>query len=184
MRFRKVLCGVTAALTVLSSTVVVAQAEEAAELKLVTAPVSSLNGAKEIGSMSGGYFSSDIKSYFKIGSEDVAKWRETGELNFSVVECEPDLADLDLWSGDLDGGYLQRVKRDANGNVTERRVVRIDKSANKISTVYTMPADSWGYTNPDGYSVSFVRSDKSVTLNVYDPSGKITSSTLTYTGED
>ena len=185
MRFTKVLCGVTAALTVLSSTAVVAQAQALAEeMKLLTVPVSNLNGAKNIGYMSSGYFSSDINSYLKISSGDVANWRETGELSFSVVECEPGLADLDLWSGDLDGGYLQRVKRDANGNVTERRVVHLDKAANKISTVYTMPADSWGYTNPDGYSVSFVESDKSVTLNVYDPSGKITSSTLTYTGED
>ncbi len=181
MRFGKVLCGVTAALTVLSSTAIASQAEEAAELKLLTAPLSDLglNGANFIRD---GYYVGNGK-FYRIGNEELAKWRESGKIAYSTLSSDLDITDLSWWTGDFDSGYSQFVKKDSDGNITERYVVSVDKAIGKVSTAYTLPAD-WAYTNSDGYTISDEQNGKNISIIVYDPTGKKSSVTTTLLSED
>ena len=129
----------------------------------------------------GGYFH-DNDGFFKLGEEELAKWRETGNYSVTKIECDVDLTDFSGLCGDFEGEYLQFGKKDADGNITERKVVHLDKENNKIELAYTLGAD-WCYTLSDGYTMSFDQSDPELRINVYDPSGKKTTTSLTYTGD-
>lgn len=180
MRFRKVLCGVTAALMVLSSTAIAAQADQA-QLKLQTGNINNINWNDSFKFYFGeGYFS-DGSNFYKIGEKEISEWQNTGNFTYSNIEAAPNITGLNWWSGSFDGEgeYVQLCKRDAENNVLERYVVHLDKVSGKITTVYN-PDVKWCYTRPDGYTVSYTNGDpNTLTLTVYDPTGKKTESTLT-----
>lgn len=171
MKLTKTLCGVTAALTVLSSMAVTAQAEET-QLKLLTAnfnDVVAKNGIKY--SLGGGYYSDDDK-IFGIGEKELAEWRETGKIAYRTIESDLDISDLTYWSGDFENGYVQFCKRDSEGKVTDRYVTLLDKNIGKISTQYTF-GSTWRYTRSDGYTFGAgSMNSTSVVAVVTDPSGK------------
>lgn len=175
MRFGKALCGITAALTLLSSAAITAQAEET-ELKLLTAKFSEANGANGIFTYGGGYLApngegDDKSKFFHIGEKELAEWRETGKFTFTNLESDFDPNGYSMWSGSFDeGGYYQFCKQDSAGNVTERQVVHLDKSTGKISKAYTLPTD-WCYTRNDGYTFGNKLSDKTLEIAVYDAKG-------------
>lgn len=179
MKFRKALCGITAALTLFSSVAITAQAEQTEQLKLLTADISEANGAHDLSTYGGGYLApagdeDDQSKIFHIGEKELAEWRETGKFTFTNIDSDFDPNGYLGWSGSFDEGeYFQYYKEDEDGNVTERQVVHLDKSAGKISKAYTLPTD-WCYTNRDGYTFSTKRSelsDETVEVTVYDTEG-------------
>lgn len=181
MRFKKVLCGVTAALMALSTTAIVAQAEETEQVNILKASKSELNTADMV-FMRDGYFFSDGKIYH-IGENELAQWRETGKITASVLESDFDLSGLTWWTGGFDGDYAQFVKQDGDGNITERYAVSVDKAAGRVSLAYTLPAD-WCYTNSDGYTLTSIVNGKDISLIVYDPTGNASSRSITLLSED
>lgn len=179
MRFRKILCGVTAALTVLSSTAITAQAEETAQFKLMTAGFSEISDGNSYSFLGNGYLT-DGKRFLRIGEEQISEWSKTGKISAALVESDLDISGLSWWTGDFEGGYVQLIREDSDGNVTERYVVHLNKDSGKIETAYKLGAD-WCYTTPDGYTVLSPTSDVgsgTVTFTVMKPDGTSFTSTL------
>lgn len=180
MRFTKALCGITAALTVLSSTAIAAQADQA-QFKLQTGNIGNINWNDSFKFYFGDGYFSDGSKFYRIGEKEISEWQNTGNFTYSNIEAAPDITGLNWWSGSFDGEgeYVQLCKRDAENNVLKRYVVHLDKASGKITTVYN-PDVKWCYTRPDGYTVSYTNVDSNtLTLTVYDPTGKKTESTLT-----
>ncbi len=178
MRFRKALCGITAALTVFSSIAVVAQAEEA-ELKLLTAEFSEISDSESFSFFGDGYFT-DRRKFYKIGEEQIAEWNKTGKISVAEVETDFDASGYKWWTGNFEGEYVQLFKDDAAGNVTERRVVSVDKVNNKVKAEYD-PGTGSCYTTNDGYTVLDPTSDVAngtVSFTVMRPDGSSFTSTL------
>ncbi|MBD5111638.1 MAG: WG repeat-containing protein [Ruminococcaceae bacterium] len=128
----------------------------------------------------GGGYGSNSDGFFKLGEEEFAKWRETGKLEVTSVESEVDITDLEWWNGSFEGEYLQLAKKDADGNITERKVVHLDKENNKIELAYTLGAD-WCYTTPDGYTVLEPTSDVengTITVTAMKPDGTTFTNTI------
>lgn len=160
------------AAALMTGTAVTANGEES-QTKLLVCEDSLGN----TGNLDGGYFRNS-DGFFKLGEEELAKWRETGKFTTTSVECNVDLTDFLGWTGSFEGKYLQYAKKDADGNITERKVVHLDKENNKIELAYTLGVD-WCYTRPDGYTV-FTKYDDSgiLTYGVYDPNGTKTENTI------
>lgn len=177
-KFRKITAAVLAA-ALMAGTAVTANAEQS-QAKLLTANPFNLNDS---GYGGGGYFNTN-DGFFKIGEEELEKWRETGKLEPVKIECDIDVSGLSNWSGSFvdEGSYAQFVKRDSDGNVTERYILHLDKANGKIETAYTLGAD-WCVTRPDGYTFGLTESGSNLQVIVYDPFGKKTEKTLTYTGD-
>lgn len=173
MNFKKISAAVlTAAL--MAGTALTVNAEET-HLNLLTARDFSTANMSSLG---GGYFLNS-NGIFKLGEEELANWRKTDEFKPTSIESNLNLDGLSFWSGDFTVGYVQLVKKDAEGNITERYVVHLDKENNKIKTAYTLDAD-WSYTTPDGYSMSctFIESESKVWISVFDPFGNETTTAL------
>lgn len=177
-KFRKITAAALAA-ALMAGTAVMVNAEQS-QAKLLTANPFNLNDSGYGGD---GYFNTN-DGFFKIGEEELEKWRETGKLEPVKIECDIDVAGLSNWSGSFvdEGSYAQFVKRDYDGNVTERYILHLDKANDKIETAYTLGAD-WCITRPDGYTFGLTKSGSSLQVIVYNPSGKKTENTLTYTGD-
>lgn len=174
-KFRKISAAALAA-ALMAGTALTANAEQS-QVKLLTANPFDLNDS---GYGGGGYFNTN-DGFFKIGEEELEKWRETGKLDPVKIECDIDAAGLSGWSGSFDeGSYAQFVKRDSDGNVTERYILHLDKVKNKIEAAYTLGAD-WCYTRPDGYTFIYSISEDRTTMTyaVYSPDGKKVENTLT-----
>ena len=169
MNFKKISAAALAT-ALMSGTALTVNAEES-HLNLLTARDFSTANMSSLG---GGYFlNSD--GIFKLGEEELANWRKTGGFKPTSVESDLNLDGLSFWSGDFTVGYVQLVKEDTEGNITERCVVYLDKENNKIKTAYTFDAD-WSYTTPDGYSMSctFSESESKLWISVFDPFGNET----------
>ncbi len=179
MRFGKALCGITAALTMLSSVAITAQAEETEQLKLLTVKLSDVIEEKDFQyALGGGYFT-DSSKFYRIGESELAEWQETGKFALTNIESDFDPSGMEWYSGDFEGEYIQFYKENDDGNVTERQVVHLDKSAGKISKAYTL-GSGWCYTTNDGYTVLAAASDVgngTVSVTVMKPDG--TSFTIT-----
>jgi len=179
MRFGKALCGMTAALTLLSSVAITAQAEET-ELKLLTVKLSDVLEEKNFKyGLGDGYFT-DSRKFYRIGESEIAEWRETGEFKLTNIESDLNLNGLTWWNGSFTSEYVQFAKQDANGNVTERTVVSIDKVNEKVKTAYTLGSD-WCYTTNDGYTVFAPTSDVGsgiVSVTIMKPDGTSFTTTL------
>lgn len=172
MKFRKVLCGSLAALMALSTTAIVAQAEETAQFKLMTADLSKISDGNSYNFFGDGYLT-DGKKFLRIGEEQIAEWSRTGKISAASVESDLDISGLSWWTGDFEGGYVQLVREDLNEKVTERYVVHLNKDSGKIETAYKLGAD-WCYTTSDGYTVLSPKSDVSggtVSFTVMKPDG-------------
>lgn len=180
MRLTKTICGITAALTVLSSTAIAAQAEQS-QLKLQTGNIGNINWNDSFKFYFGDGCFSDGSNFYRIGEKEISEWQNSGNFTYSNIEADLDITGLNWWSGSFDGEgeYVQLYKRDAENNVLERYVVHLDKASGKITNMYN-PDVKWCYTRPDGYTVSYTNvNSNTLTLTVYDPTGKKTESTLT-----
>lgn len=178
MKFKKVLCGVTAALTVLSSTMIAVQAESA-ELSLLTARFAEVSDEESFNFFGNGYFS-DGKKIMRLGEEEIAEWSRTGKISVSSVETDFDVSGLSWWTGDFEGGYVQFVKEDNNENITQRYVVHLDEKSGKIETAYTLGSE-WAYTMPDGYTILEPKGDVgsgTVSITVMKPDGTSFTNTI------
>lgn len=176
MKFKKVLCGVTAALTVLSATAIPVQA---AELKLLTAKFSEVSNGGYFDFFGNGYFSDGTK-ILRLGEKEIAEWNKTGKIAVSSVTTDFDVSGLDWWTGDFEGGYVQFVKEDDSENITERYIVHLDENSGKIETVYTLGSE-WAYTMSDGYTVLEPKGDVNsgtVSVTVIKPDGTRLTSTI------
>lgn len=175
-KFRKISAAALAA-ALMAGTAVTANAEQS-QAKLLTANPFNLNDS---GYGGGGYFNTN-DGFFKIGEEELEKWRETGKLEPVKIECDIDVSGLSNWSGSFvdEGSYAQFVKRDSDGNVTERYILHLDKANGKIETAYTLGAD-WCYTTNDGYTVLEPTSDVengTFTVTVMKPDGTTFTNTI------
>lgn len=183
LRFKKVLCGSLAALMAMSTTAIVAQAEETEQVKLKTVSVSEICGEDGFTYYLGGNCFTDSKgNIYMLDDKALDDWKKTGKAKFTKLSCDTDISGMVNWSGNLDDGYFQFAKLDADSNVTERKVVHLDKASGAVKQAYTLPTE-WSFTNPDGYTISFVdTSPKTVDVMVYDPTGKKTTKTFTFDG--
>lgn len=164
MKLTKTLCGVTAALTVLSSMAVTAQAEET-QLKLLTAPLDS----GTLRNFGGGYYW-DGSDFIKISDDELAEWHKSGTLSAKKVDNSEVISGLTNMSGSFESGCYQFASKDSDGNVTERFLVSVDKASGKLSTVCSLGYD-WSYTNSDGYTFGARKVENGVEVSVYDTKG-------------
>ena len=163
------------AAALMTGTALTVNAEES-QPKLLIAEDSSMTAV----TLYGGGYGSNSDGFFKLGEEELAKWQETGKLEVTRVESDVDLTVWNWWSGSFEGEYLQLTKKDADGNITERKVVHLDKENNKIELAYTLGAD-WCYTTPDGYTVLEPTSDVengTVTITAMKPNGTTFTNTI------
>lgn len=170
-KFKKISATALAA-ALMVGTAVTANAEQS-QAKLLTSNLDWTN----VG-YSGGYFMTN-EGVFKVGEEEFAKWRETGKLEPTKIECDIDTSGLGWWSGTFDN-YFQTTKKDADGNVTERYILHNNKETGKIETAYTLGAD-WCYTTNDGYTVLKPTSDVengTFTVTVMKPDGTTFTNTI------
>lgn len=179
MKFGKVLCGVTAALMALSTTAIVAQAEEAEQFKLQTVSASDVCGEDVFVYHLGANCLTDSKNnIYMFDDKSLEDWKKTGKADFKKLSCDTDLSGMEWWSGNFDEGYVQFAKRDSDNNVTERKVLHLDKATGTVKLAYTLPTD-WCYTNLDGYTLTRTVNGKDISLIVYDPTGKKSSRSFT-----
>lgn len=183
MKFRKVLCGSIAALMAMSTTAIVAQAEETEQVKLVTVSTSEVCGEDSfVYYLGANCFTDSNNNIYMLSDKALEDWKKTGKADFGKLNCDTDISGMVNWSGNLDDGYFQFAKLDSDNNVTERKVVHLDKASGTVKLSYTLPV-RWSFTNPDGYSISFNNtSPKTVDVIVYDPTGKETTKTFTFDG--
>ena len=88
--------------------------------------------------------------FFRLGKEELAKWRETGNLEPVKIESDIDTSELSRRSGNFNGNYIQFSKDDDEGYATERYILRLDKEAGKIRKLLTR--SDWCFTSPYGYN--------------------------------
>lgn len=96
MRISKTAAFAASALIALNSVSIFADAEEREEYTLISAPMSEIPDVKSLELMGGGYYicRDKYRTAFKIvyiGSDEISKWRETGEFTWKDVECGFDL---------------------------------------------------------------------------------------------
>lgn len=175
MKLTKTLYGVTAALTVLSSMAVTAQAEET-QLKLLTAPIDS----NSLSNYGGDYYW-DGTNVLKISEDELVEWRKSGTLSIEKVDNSGAISGLTNMSGSFDSGYMQFASTDSNNNVTERFLVSVDKANGKLSTVCSLGSD-WSYTNNDGYTFGCKEIENAIEIYVYDTEGVKKTSSLPING--
>lgn len=151
MKFKRFLCGLTAAITFGSFSAVSVSAEDTGTVKkLLTVDISSIDGAINIGYLGEGFFSYetiDVSGISGVKYIDINKWRETGNFSAESVESDFDMAGLKYYGVDLaishgnmfflngDTGFSAKV--DVNGK-TVTKGETYDKSLYPVLLVMDM----------------------------------------------
>lgn len=177
-KFRKISAAALAA-ALMAGTAVTANAEETQTKLLISADIPTEN----LVYCGDDYISTD-NGFFRVGEEELSKWRETGKFEPTSAESDLNVSGLLGISGGFANGYVQYAKTDADGNVTERYILHLDKANNKIETAYKLNGD-WAYTRSDGYTffAKYDDNSKKLTYGFYDPTGKKTEKTIAATND-
>ena len=183
MNFKKIGAAAMAA-ALMAATAVTASAAE--QMELLTAPTSSVGMTNDYGAYYGSGVFLSPEGSFRVDEDELASWRETGELTPTTIKTDFDVKEFDSWRSGVfyDGGdYIQMVSTDDDGNVKGNRIiVKLDRKNATLTTAYTAP-QSWSYTRSDGYTIrSGMMNDKLLLVEVIGPDGKGTDTTLTYNG--
>lgn len=163
------------------------QADAAGRFRLLTEPMSTVDGAEYAGSifaygknMPMCYHNDDadgIDGLFDITADDLDTWRETGEFSYTPVESELDF-DRDVrYFGDCPGmAYF-----DEEGNIAERFMVRYDGKG-KLDIVkrsedyFHQTADEWILEKKDVEG----EEQSTLTITATSPDGKTISKEIQY----
>ncbi|MCH5204145.1 MAG: NPXTG-anchored protein [Oscillospiraceae bacterium] len=175
--WRKVGAAIVAAAVAVSTLAVSSFAEQAEDnlLSLITAEIptefdASIIYVEGVGllDISGEIFDSSENGYADedanldidfnglgyVSEKNLEAWRETGVLTFSKLRADFDTTGLQWGMFDHSSEYVQLVRRDDEGKVTERAVYKITDG--EIKKLYDLDT-FWTSTRYDGVSVGFER---------------------------
>lgn len=122
----------------------------AAEEKLVTETLDAAINEKFFSenrlNLGGGYYAlknetRGIDKIIRIGDKEVEKWRSTGKLEPTTIQCDIDMSNGEL-SGNLsDGDYVLFLKRGEAYDYETGYVLKLDKASGKMTKAYEFPAN-------------------------------------------
>lgn len=124
------------------------------KMELLTAPLSEIDGATDLLSMSFENFYSygnddALIGFISITDENIDSWRESGEFSYNEVKADGiDLSNKDVT---IFTDSPQIAYRDENGNFTKRLAYSFNGTD---EMALTHESDEWFFTRNDGYSIS------------------------------
>lgn len=185
MKFKKILCGVTAALMLGSLSAVTASADgqTATVKKLLSVNLSDIDGARNGSYYGNGIFGYDNADDPNIENDvdgiiriDLEKWRETGKFDYSDVETDFDMTDV-VPSFSAGDGWQNGIKYVWFSYPEKELAVKLDTDNNKMTAAYSFEN---GCVICDGYAFTAKYDKTSLKYAVYDPNGNKTENTIVF----
>lgn len=186
MKFKQILCGITAAAALCSFTAASASAEDTASVKkLLTVNYSSFGDAKSMVYWGDGFFMYDAipdndRNDFELVHVDKDNWRETGEFAFNKLESDVDLTGFGWVIADLTATGGNLIFQSGN----TKYLTKADKENNTLTKVGTYDC-STAYALSGGYIFTCDTSkDNGIYYTLTSPDGKEFAGSLEHLGSD
>lgn len=183
MKLKRILCGITAAVTLGSFTAMTTSAEDTRTVsvkKLLTVNLNEIEGANAFGYLGDEYFAYDIVNspdgIEGIKHINIDEWRKTGTFVCSDVKIDLETTGLGLNTGRF-SEYSDYIALRQNG---ENILQSLDRESNTLTSICKIAM--WSNTLPDGYTFAIAANDETgaLTYAVYAPNGTKVEDTLTY----
>lgn len=187
MKLKKVLCGVTAAITLGSFSIMPVSAADAGTQevkKLLTVDFNSIEGAQSLDYLGDGYFIYDTDTDIKginggMIRTDVNKWRETGEFISESVESDFGMTGLIYLNTDISATRGNIVFQNDDNDF----LVKLDKDKNALTKVGTYGKPSFVRGLKNGYIITGT-TGQNFDYTLISPDGKESTGSFTYDGDD